>query len=128
MLRTGVIIIALLALMGCTEEQSLSDTQYQALSLVADGSALLVDVRTQEEIAEGYLNGALHIPYQNIVPALAKLTLPKDADIVLYCRSGNRAGKAAEALRKAGYSRVINAGGYDELQTMKAQLEQRNDH
>jgi phage shock protein E len=41
--------------------------------------------------------------------------IPKDREVVLYCRSGRRSGMALEALREAGYDKVYNAGGYSDL-------------
>ncbi len=77
--------------------------------------ALLVDVRTEQEYASGHLDNALLIPYQQIVEQFAARGIAKDQPVVLYCRSGNRAGVAERALRDAGYTKVFNAGGYTAL-------------
>ncbi len=79
--------------------------------------ALLVDVRTQEEYDAGHLEGALLIPYDQIPQRLAEFGEDKNRSIVVYCRSGKRAGVAEQTLRKAGFTHVLNAGGY---KTMKA--------
>jgi phage shock protein E len=39
----------------------------------------------------------------------------KDATVVIYCRSGRRAVKAKQVLESHGYSKVLNAGGYDDI-------------
>ncbi|GGB92038.1 hypothetical protein GCM10011352_17630 [Marinobacterium zhoushanense] len=85
---------------------------------IADG-ALLVDVRTEQEYASGHLDGALLIPYQQIVQQFADRDIPKDQPVVLYCRSGNRAGIAERALSEAGYTQVFNAGGFTALEASK---------
>lgn len=85
---------------------------------IADG-ALLVDVRSEQEYNRGHLEGALLIPYQQIVQQFAAREIPKDQPVVLYCRSGNRAGVAEAALREAGYTRLFNAGGYQALAASK---------
>lgn len=85
---------------------------------IVDG-ALLVDVRTEEEYASGHLDGALLIPYQQIVQQFAARDIPKDQPVVLYCRSGNRAGIAERALREAGYTELFNAGGFTALAASK---------
>jgi phage shock protein E len=69
----------------------------------------LVDVRSEGEYVGGHLPGALHIDYQVI--AAQPPTVDKDAPIILYCRSGARAGVAERALIDAGYTRVFNWGG-----------------
>lgn len=90
-----------------------------AFAKIAKG-AKVIDVRTAEEFAAGHLTDATNIPYEQIVPALQQLGLAKDQPLLLYCRSGHRAGIAKAALEKAGYSDVYNAGGLQQLQAYKA--------
>ncbi|WP_413735597.1 rhodanese-like domain-containing protein [Shewanella sp. BJSY2023SW005] len=85
-----------------------------ALTKVAQG-AMLVDVRTPEEYAEGHLPEAVNIPFEQITEAFAKQGIAKDTPVVVYCRSGRRSGIAKESLEKAGYQEVYNGGGYDSL-------------
>lgn len=80
-----------------------------------DRGVTLIDVRTAEEFAAGHIDGAINIPFENIVPELAKRNIAKDAEVVLYCRSGNRSGVAQQSLIKQGYSNTYNAGGFDSL-------------
>jgi phage shock protein E len=75
-------------------------------------SVTVVDVRTQDEWNRGHLEGALHIEWQNIL--LLSSDINKDEKIYLYCRSGNRSGKATKILEGAGYINVINAGSIQE--------------
>ncbi|MEH6822701.1 MAG: rhodanese-like domain-containing protein [Motiliproteus sp.] len=84
--------------------------EQKAWSLIEQG-ALIIDVRTTEEYAAGHLPNALHIPYQQIAQQFAQLEVRKDRSVVLYCRSGNRSGKAYSALESSGYSALHNAGG-----------------
>lgn len=74
-----------------------------------------IDVRTAEERAAGHIEGSAHIPFEDIVQRIGEVTDDKDAKIFVYCRSGRRSGVAQEALQAAGFSNVINAGGYDDL-------------
>ncbi|WP_392343046.1 rhodanese-like domain-containing protein [uncultured Shewanella sp.] len=80
-----------------------------------DRGVTLIDVRTAEEFAAGHIDGAINIPFEIIVPELAKLNIDTDAEVVLYCRSGNRSGIAQESLVKQGYTNTYNAGGFDRL-------------
>lgn len=90
-----------------------------AKRLVEDEGAVLLDVRTAREHAEGNLEGSVNISHEKIVEqdAEALSTLEaltagdKNTAIVVYCRSGGRAGKAKAALEAAGYTRVTNVGG-----------------
>ncbi|AZG73998.1 rhodanese-like domain-containing protein [Shewanella livingstonensis] len=80
-----------------------------------DRGVMLIDVRTAEEFAAGHIDGAINIPFENIVSELAKRNITKDSEVVLYCRSGNRSGVAQESLVKQGYSNTYNAGGFDNI-------------
>lgn len=106
-----------LILLVCTACGSGNDPGPAALAAVRDG-ALLVDVRTAEEFRGGHLPGAINIPHTEIVEVLAGLRISPDRQLVLYCRSGNRAGIAASSLEHAGYAQVMNAGGYSTLASL----------
>lgn len=91
---------------------------YQAHFIAFEGSASLedavvIDVRTQEEYDAGHFGDATLIPYDQIAQKIAGLELDKEQTIVVYCRSGNRAGKAKDTLQSMGYDNVINAVDQD---------------
>lgn len=69
----------------------------------------VLDVRSPEEFKEGHVPGAVNVPYDQIAARLADV--PKDKDVVLYCRSGRRAGIAAEVLQANGYTRLSHLEG-----------------
>ena len=60
------------------------------------GTVRLIDVRTDEEVAEGMIPGAEHVALGKFDPAA--LDLSPDETVVLYCRSGRRSEKAAHML------------------------------
>jgi len=72
----------------------------------------LIDVRTPEEFKSGYLEDAINIEWQNIKNLNKEIK--KDDKIYLYCRSGNRSGKATDILINLGYKNVKNIGGIEE--------------
>jgi rhodanese-related sulfurtransferase len=78
-------------------------------TMLASGSVLLVDVRNDDEVARGIIEGAIHIP-------LALLPLQCDAlnkaeTIVFYCHSGVRSAHAAAFAINKGYKNVYNLSG-----------------
>ncbi|MEL6616381.1 MAG: TSUP family transporter, partial [Bacteroidota bacterium] len=79
--------------------------------------AQVVDVRTPEEVAEsGLLEGAMVIDFRGERFAeRAAAALDPERPVVLYCRSGNRAGRAAEILAALGFTDLFNAGGFRAL-------------
>lgn len=73
----------------------------------------LIDVRTPVEFAEVHAEGAKLVPLDVLDPAAVMADRQASADEPLYviCKSGNRASKAAERFRAAGFSNVINVEG-----------------
>ncbi|EGV33141.1 Rhodanese-like protein [Thiorhodococcus drewsii AZ1] len=70
---------------------------------------LLVDIRTPAEMAQGVIPGALQMP-MHLIPVRMN-ELPKDRDVVLYCRSGARSYQACSFMMQQGYGRVLNLRG-----------------
>jgi rhodanese-related sulfurtransferase len=86
-------------------------TQEQLLEHQAKhpGHLYVLDVRTPEEFAAGHVPGAKNVPYDQVAARLAEI--PRDKDVVLYCKSGRRAGIAADALAANGYKRLSHLEG-----------------
>ena len=83
-------------------------------SLLSSNGVIVIDVRSLEEVKTGIIQDAIHIEWTKIDKEITKIDVTKDQSIYLYCRSGNRSGKAAVILEKIGFTNVINAGGIDE--------------
>jgi phage shock protein E len=90
----------------------------QAWPMINNG-AILIDVRTKEEFDAGHLEGAINIPWEETTSLMAAIGSDKQRPAVLYCRSGNRSGKAIAVLEKKGYSNLFNAGGLAALSANK---------
>ncbi|MBL4913179.1 rhodanese-like domain-containing protein [Shewanella schlegeliana] len=84
-----------------------------------EAGALVVDVRTPGEFAQGHLPNAINIPYEQINTKFANKQIAKDRSVVVYCRSGNRSGIAKQMLVSEGYTHVYNGGGYQMLMSQK---------
>ena len=72
--------------------------------------AILLDVRTPQEYAEGHIPGGKNLPLQDIDKA-AEIVDNKDAPLFVYCLSGARSRQAAAVLKQMGYTNVTNIGG-----------------
>ena len=83
-------------------------------SLLSSNEIIVIDVRSLEEVKTGIIQDAIHIEWKQIDKEINNIDITKDQPIYLYCRSGNRSGKAAVMLEKIGFTNVINAGGIDE--------------
>jgi len=77
--------------------------------------ALLIDVRTPAEYAQGHLEEAINIPHDQIETRAAELGNDRSRQIVVYCRSGRRSGIASKTLERLGFTRVFDAGAYQSL-------------
>jgi rhodanese-related sulfurtransferase len=95
------------------------DTPADVKKAVADGTAVLLDVREKSEWDAGHLKDAKHLPLSALrsapkaedVAAIA----PKDKIIYCHCASGMRCLKAADALQKLGYDVRALKPGYADL-------------
>ena len=72
---------------------------------------IILDTREQDEFDEGHIPGAILIPYTEIESKAEEMLPDKDAQILVYCRSGRRSKIAAESLAKLGYTNVKEFGG-----------------
>tara|TARA_Y100001934_G_scaffold152245_1_gene182587 strand:+ start:146 stop:457 length:312 start_codon:yes stop_codon:yes gene_type:complete len=71
-------------------------------------SEVVIDVRTPDEFDVGHVQGSQNIEWENIQQI--QDSIKKDEKIYLYCRSGNRSGKATKILIDLGYKNVTNLG------------------
>jgi rhodanese-related sulfurtransferase len=76
-----------------------------------DPPALILDTRTPEEYAAGHVPGARLLPHDQVETAITSLQAFRDAEIVLYCRSGRRSALAEAVLREHGFSRLSQLQG-----------------
>lgn len=70
---------------------------------------LVIDVREPDEYKSGFIQGAKNIPLSQLEQRLGEI--PKDRDVLLYCRSGMRSKSAARILSKHGYTRLAHLQG-----------------
>lgn len=68
--------------------------------------AVLLDVRSPEEYADGHLPGSVNLPLNR----LASISVDKDTPLFIYCLSGARSARACGWLNKNGYT-AENIGG-----------------
>ncbi len=77
---------------------------------------IIVDVREPIEFAMGHVQGALNIPPSKLMEGAKKLQdVPKDTEIILYCRSGSRSNASMDILRQMGYTNLVNGINKDHI-------------
>jgi rhodanese-related sulfurtransferase len=88
-----------------SELESIDVVEAQRL---AEGSALLIDVREQDEWDSGHAPLAVLKPVSEF--GQWEPSLPADADVLVMCQAGGRSLRVAQALQQAGH-RVVNVDG-----------------
>jgi phage shock protein E len=87
----------------------------EAFEMVKQNRAVFVDVRETEELKSGMVKGAIMLPLSLMnTDAFEEMiqSLPTDKTLILYCKSGRRAGIMGPELDKRGYP-VLNMGGFE---------------
>ena len=79
--------------------------------LTGDEEVVLIDVREAHELAHGVLEGANHIPMQQIPDMLTEIEPHRSQPVVLICRTGNRSNQVGLFLEGIGFSNIINLVG-----------------
>jgi rhodanese-related sulfurtransferase len=97
------------------EDTTAVDTD-ELLRRIADGDAVLLDVRPEPEYAAGHLPGAIHIPLAELAGRIGEL--PRNHEVVAYCR-GRYCVLAHDAVR------LLNAEGLDASRAADGVLEWR---
>ena len=108
---------AVLMLAGCGAEEKAPGSYRQismeeAVSMMErETDYILLDVRTQDEYAQGHIPGAICIPNETIGTEEIPELPDKEQLILVYCRSGNRSKQASEKLVQLGYTNIVEFGG-----------------
>lgn len=94
------------------EAQGVNVSQNIAHALMEKQAAIVIDVRTPSEYAEGHIAGAYNIELDGLATN-PKLSILQKADVpvLVYCRSGRRSGIAVELMSKMGINPCLNFGG-----------------
>ncbi|NOT05805.1 MAG: rhodanese-like domain-containing protein [Anaerolineales bacterium] len=114
MLAFVAFIIYLIALAGGGSSDSglARDISVDEAYQMYQGDAFVLDVRTQEEWDEYHAPNATLIPLDQLQARISEV--PKDREILVVCRSGNRSQQGRDILLAAGYNATSMTGGLKE--------------
>lgn len=102
--------------------KELNQEEWRA-QLSKDDDAVILDVRTEEEVEEGYIPNAKNIDIykgQEFIDEIEKLE--KDKNYYVYCRSGKRSAQACTIMDQKGFRNTYNlVGGFSEWEGEKAE-------
>mgnify|MGYP001068837008 CR=1 FL=1 len=110
LLVAAAVIVGLILILGNGPVKGMpaSINVTDAMQRFEDG-AFLLDVRTVEEWNQGHVDGAVLIPLDQLGARVNEV--PKDQDVLIICRSGNRSGQARDLLRGQGFDRTTSISG-----------------
>ncbi len=95
MFKKCFVLFFILLLVGCGSIKSGKISCSEKAIVLDYENSILVDVRTASEYKSGHIEGAINIPYDNII---------------VYCKSGVRSSQAFDSLKNAGYNNVYDLG------------------
>lgn len=117
-LKSAVLLAALGSFATCGAETQQPNDAISGASLStlqeddrAKENYLVIDVRGADEYAAGHVKHAINIPLGELESRLDEISAYKDRNVVLYCNTGNRSGKALDLLKQKGFSMLMNAPG-----------------
>lgn len=116
-MKKMVIIVAVLGLFSVVSAQEkpaakvLEPKDYSLL--IHEEGLQLIDVRTPEEYKAGHVKGAVNVDFLSEDFSEKMSEFDKKKPVLIYCRSGNRSGKAAVILHAEGFMDITDLkGGY----------------
>ena len=83
----------------------------EAVRLINDRDAKVVDVRPVADFKKGHLLGAVNIPHDKLKDRLSELEKDKSRPLILYCALGGTARESALLLKQAGFAEVYPMAG-----------------
>ena len=83
--------------------------QVSAVRDLVESGAYFVDVREENEFANGHIKGAVNIPLSQLRERMSEI--PKDKPVYVHCRSAQRSYNAVMALQGSGWDNVVNVSG-----------------
>lgn len=110
-----VVVLVVVAAAACSADPDSAvdvvspEEAYDVLS--ENSAAIVLDIRTPEEFAENRIEGAVNIDFYAADFEDRIAALDRDANYVMYCRSGNRSGQARPVFETLGFADVADVDG-----------------
>ena len=88
-----------------------------AMDIKYDPNAVVVDVRTETEFAEGHLKNAINLPLAEMTDIAQIANLKENQNLYIHCATGYRSVIASSLLKRQGYNNLRNVlGGWEKIQ------------
>ncbi|MGS0747741.1 rhodanese-like domain-containing protein [Halpernia sp. GG3] len=120
-MKNIIAIVLVLALVNCAPTvkptQNLPVTSSKVIKEKLSEDPFLVDVRTPEEFAKGSAKGAVNIPLDEIQNRISEFEGKKN--IVTFCVTGKRSGKAISILKENGITDAVSGIGLENVKKLQ---------
>lgn len=103
--------VALAGVLAARAGETISPSEL-ATRIKGGRAPLILDVRTSAEYTTSHIPGAVNIPHTELRARLEELFSHRDAEVVVHCERGPRAGIAQTILSKGGFTRTVELEGH----------------
>jgi rhodanese-related sulfurtransferase len=111
----ALLVLGALALGACSDGSAAEFTRVAAedfqSEIEADPDGTVVDLRTNEEIAVGFIDGAVQLDFYDPSFSSTLESLDRDAHYLVYCNSGNRSAQTVREMKDLGFTNVTELEG-----------------
>jgi rhodanese-related sulfurtransferase len=110
----GSVVLALVVVLTFESRMrnvSRSSVSSQDLIRLMNQGALVLDIRKPDEFAQGHVNGARHLPSDQILTAGENFKRFKEKPVIVYCDSGSLAASAVRQLNEQGFTKAFTLRG-----------------
>ncbi|MCP4698640.1 MAG: rhodanese-like domain-containing protein [Gammaproteobacteria bacterium] len=83
----------------------------EAIRIINHEGAMILDIREQNEIEQGYIVNSIHVPLGTLTEKLKNLEKYRTRPIIISCLSGHRSARAGAILKKNGFEKVYALKG-----------------
>lgn len=105
-----IFLVVTLVISGQVTAKEVSQAELQK-HLKDTKNFVLLDVRTEDEFAQGHIPNAVNISHTTLQSKLNDLSDAKDKQVIIYCRSGRRAEVARQILEANGFTHLDHLTG-----------------
>lgn len=107
-----IIALVFMLISSCTFAQNKNDIEITEFKTkIVSQKYILVDVRTESEFDDGHIKGAINIDYFSSTFSDEISELGLETPVLVYCKSGNRSGKAMKIMNDLRFKEVYNLTG-----------------
>lgn len=118
MKKVLILLLCIIIITGCgtvkkrnKEKGTITNITCEEKEKLLSEGAVLIDVRNEDEYEEYHLDRSVNVPLSYIGEIATYITnLPKNGNIIVYCKSGVRSTEAAQELINMGYLNIYNLG------------------